>query len=295
MATQRSRSSGWTASSQPSLSNLSIGRPENVMHVRFKKSSVESGLIVHTMAGVSSTMSRRRSLCSRNARSVRLRRVRWTSRPAIASPRIARAPKRIATMTVIRQKISPDRGGSLFGSGGNLESSRNAWRDCLIRLFSVAKSSFQEPRVLWALLWSRNVATYDYGLRSARHLADTRRREVDQEVALHETSFRHRTTEHQPQHKEQGALEQTPQRNRSGNRLSVHSGLSTYQKPCTSMSVQIPWLVPGVCVHARLLASAVPARLSTPVYVGNDSEIRASPDSTDACRRRTINRLRLRP
>ena len=61
MATQRSRSSGWTASSQPSLSNFSIGRPENVMHVRFKKSSVESGLIVHTMAGVSSTMSRRRS------------------------------------------------------------------------------------------------------------------------------------------------------------------------------------------------------------------------------------------
>ena len=76
MPTQRSRSSGWTEFSQPSSSNFAIGKPQEVMQVRFKKSSVESGLMVHTMAGVCSTMSRRRSSRSRSSRSVRLRRGR---------------------------------------------------------------------------------------------------------------------------------------------------------------------------------------------------------------------------
>ena len=77
------------------------------MQVRFKKSSVESGLIVHTMAGVCSTMSRRRSSRSRNSRSVRLRRVRWTSRAAIASTRNAKPPRTAATMKVI-ESVAPE-------------------------------------------------------------------------------------------------------------------------------------------------------------------------------------------
>ena len=127
------------------------------MHMRFKKSSVESGLIVHTMTGVSSTMSRRLS-SSRNARSVRCV-AGWTSRPAIASPRIARPPKRVRTVKVIGQR-SPRAGEAAGWNRWQFAVQRNGRARSSDSAIFRQKVLIPKAGARWALALSRNTVTF---------------------------------------------------------------------------------------------------------------------------------------